>query len=148
MTRCRSAPACPPIMPAAVALAAAFLIGLPELGRLPQLLWLLEVLDPTHPIGIPYSTARKAGGEKRSMGIPCYDYFMEVKQKYPRCVALVKVGGGAACRAAREGLGLGIGERDGRAAERGAQVGGRGGETEVVMQQWGRAELTAAWGGG
>jgi hypothetical protein len=58
----------------------------------PELADLRSRLDMTHPVGIRRTsrTLKREDGV-RSLGLPCYSYFCEVKKQYPRCVVLAKV---------------------------------------------------------
>lgn len=55
----------------------------------PVLLELLARLDPTHPVGIRTPKAKREGG--KIMGVPCYEYFCEIKAKHPKHMVLTRV---------------------------------------------------------
>ncbi|GAX83118.1 hypothetical protein CEUSTIGMA_g10544.t1 [Chlamydomonas eustigma] len=60
---------------------------------LPELADLRSRLDSTHPVGIRRNsrTLKREDGV-RSLGLPCYSYFCEVKKQYPKYVVLAKIG--------------------------------------------------------
>ena len=55
---------------------------------------LLAKLDPTHPVGIRSPKAKRSASSavgSKSVSVPCYDLYCEMKAKYPRCMVLVQV---------------------------------------------------------
>ena len=55
------------------------------------LLGLLAKLDPTHPVGIRSPKAKRGAAGTKSFGVPCYDFYCEMKAKYPRHMILAQV---------------------------------------------------------
>ena len=62
----------------------------------PVLKTLLSKLDLSHPIGLRTrrgnDTKPSTASSLKQMGVPCYDFYLEVKKKYPRALALVQIG--------------------------------------------------------